>query len=46
MLKESRNSEKLDNYDYEQWVRKSVLKIKPTLSYWEQAQLEFLGDWK
>lgn len=44
MLKESRNSEKLDNYDYEQWVRKSVLKIKPTLSYWEQAQLEFLGD--
>lgn len=44
MLQESRNSEKMDNYDYEQWVRKSVLKIKPTLSYWEQAQLEFLGD--
>ncbi len=44
IFKDYPNSEKMDNYDYEQWVRETVLEIKPTLSYWERVQLEFLGN--
>ena len=43
MIENNPDSEKMDNYDYEQWIRTCVLKLKPTLPYWESVQLEFLG---
>ena len=43
MIENNPDSEKMDNYDYEQWIRTCVLKWRPTLPYWESVQLEFLG---
>lgn len=43
MIENNPDSEKMDNYDYEQWIRAGVLKLRPTLPYWESVQLEFLG---
>ena len=43
LIENNPDSEKMDNYDYEQWIRAGVLKLRPTLPYWESVQLEFLG---
>lgn len=43
LIENNPDSEKMDNYDYEQWIRAGVLKLRLTLPYWESVQLEFLG---
>ena len=43
LIENNPDSEKMDNYDYEQWIRAGVLKLRLALPYWESVQLEFLG---